>query len=214
MTIIIYRIRNTINGKIYIGQTSKNIATRFMQHTSSAKKQRNNCYKLENAINKYGKENFTIEEILRTENEEDANQLEISFISKYDTINRGYNIQSGGRGNRDIKGSKNPRSKLTDTQVDDIKALASSKALNQKELATKFNVNRSTIQRILYNTTWTSPVNIPIYTRQNKLTIKDIREIKTLLADATISKTEIAKRYGVSKSMIGHISKNRIWSDS
>jgi group I intron endonuclease len=80
--IIVYLIRNDINKKIYIGQTSKNIATRFMQHTSSAKKQRNNCYKLENAINKYGKENFTIEEILRTENEEDANQLEISFTRK------------------------------------------------------------------------------------------------------------------------------------
>ena len=55
----IYKITNTINNKIYIGQTSKTIEERFKAHISKAK-QHINRY-LYDAMNHYGYENFIIE---------------------------------------------------------------------------------------------------------------------------------------------------------
>ena len=55
----IYKITNKINGKIYIGQTAKSIKERFNQHCLKW----SCCTKFKYAINKYGKENFIIEQI-------------------------------------------------------------------------------------------------------------------------------------------------------
>ena len=56
---IIYKITNNINGKIYIGQTTQSLANRWSQHTKEISK----CFRMKAAIKKYGKESFSIEEI-------------------------------------------------------------------------------------------------------------------------------------------------------
>jgi group I intron endonuclease len=56
----IYKITNTINKKIYIGQTIKSIIDRFKGHCLKASISISAIF---NAINKYGKENFLIEQI-------------------------------------------------------------------------------------------------------------------------------------------------------
>lgn len=57
----IYKITNQINQKIYIGQTARDIKTRWREHKSHAIcKYDTHLY---NAINKYGAENFIIEEV-------------------------------------------------------------------------------------------------------------------------------------------------------
>ncbi len=60
---IIYKITNIVNKKIYIGLTVKKSAqSRFSKHVSEAKCSNENRYFL-NAILKYGRENFKVEEI-------------------------------------------------------------------------------------------------------------------------------------------------------
>lgn len=59
----IYKITNLINGKIYIGQTTCSIEDRWKEHLHSAKKSVSENRPLYRAINKYGKENFSIEKI-------------------------------------------------------------------------------------------------------------------------------------------------------
>src|SRR5579864_5110892 len=156
MMISLYLIKNKINDKVYVGQTKKSPRRRLTEHKSSARNNAHNCYKLENAINKYGEDNFFIESIFTTDSQDEANEAEISFIEKYSSIINGYNIQSGGQGNRDVAGSKNPRAKLTEIEMKEVLYLASNKIMPQTEIAKKFSVNRSTIQRILYNDTWIS----------------------------------------------------------
>lgn len=210
--ISLYLIKNKLNCKIYVGQTKKSPSRRLMEHKSCARNKKHNCYKLENAINKYGEGNFFVEEIATTKNQDDANELEIFFIKEYDSITNGYNLQSGGQGNRDISGAKNPRAKLTEKEMKEIFYLASNKVKTQTEIAKQFSVNRTTIQRILYNDTWTSEKRRRINV-QRKLQPEQIRQIKKLILDGNLSKTNIAKIFHVSKSMIGHICKGRIYSE-
>lgn len=84
---IIYKTTNLLNGKIYIGQDSKNDPN----YLGSGKT-------LKRAINKYGKNNFTKEIIEICETKKDLNDREIYWIGKMDSRNRkiGYNISKGG----------------------------------------------------------------------------------------------------------------------
>lgn len=91
---IIYKITNKINGKIYIGQTTQKISDRLRQHT----KERRN-YPIKNALVKYGINNFNIEIICSTDNQDSLNVLEQEFINKFNSLKPfGYNIRLGGAG--------------------------------------------------------------------------------------------------------------------
>lgn len=57
----IYIIKNKINSKVYIGQTCQSPHERFMQHMKPSVCKQRGTYKIYNAINKYGKENFYYE---------------------------------------------------------------------------------------------------------------------------------------------------------
>lgn len=92
---IIYKITNTINGKIYIGQTHQSLIRRFYTHCNRT----NGCTILGPAIKKYGKENFKIEEIDRAETTEELNTKEVYWIEFYNARCKavGYNVAKGGR---------------------------------------------------------------------------------------------------------------------
>lgn len=93
----IYKITNMINGKVYIGQ-SVNIKKRFAAHKSAAFNPKNKHYNypLYRAIRKYGIENFSFE-VIEECNEENLNDREIFYISKYKSHGKnGYNLDDGG----------------------------------------------------------------------------------------------------------------------
>lgn len=95
----IYKITNNINLKNYIGQTTKTIEERWKGHL----KKNSNCIYLKRSLDKYGIENFTIEELLFCENIM-LNENEIIFIKKYNSIiPNGYNIKSGGHHHEETK---------------------------------------------------------------------------------------------------------------
>lgn len=94
----IYIITNNINNKQYVGQTLKDVHTRFIGHCSN----KPHTY-IDRAIHKYGKENFTVEQLERVvgRSREDVKEtldyLERMYISKYDSISpNGYNVDTGG----------------------------------------------------------------------------------------------------------------------
>lgn len=83
----IYKIINKITGSFYIGST-KNLKTRKGQHFSDLKHGKSNCKILQNAVNKYGLENFEFK-IISFCSEENLFKLEQFFV---DTLNPKYNI--------------------------------------------------------------------------------------------------------------------------
>lgn len=58
-----YCITNLINGKQYVGKTTSTIEERFREHCRDSRKERCNKRPLYDAMNKYGIENFKIEEL-------------------------------------------------------------------------------------------------------------------------------------------------------
>lgn len=93
---LIYKIINTVNGKIYIGQTIKTLEERKQQHLASFKTLNTKLYL---AMRKYGVENFKFEVVCYADNIDELNRLESYYIRKYDTVNTGYNMGYGGDNN-------------------------------------------------------------------------------------------------------------------
>lgn len=91
----IYIIKNTINDKVYVGQTTQSVRLRFLNHLSAARKGKD--YRIGQAIRKYGEANFyveTLEECLKSE----LNERECYYIKLFNSTNSkfGYNISVGG----------------------------------------------------------------------------------------------------------------------
>jgi group I intron endonuclease len=91
--VAIYKIVNTLNGMMYIGQ-SVNPEYRARRHFWK----NNGCVKLRNAIEKYGKQSFVFSILCWCTDKQDANELEDLLIAECDTRNNGYNITPGGFG--------------------------------------------------------------------------------------------------------------------
>lgn len=91
----IYKITNKVNGKIYIGQTIMPIKNRMYKHYSQARTGKG-ITGIDAAIRKYGKDNFEIEQLVECPNE-DLNQQEQFYISKYKSFEDGYNLTIGGQ---------------------------------------------------------------------------------------------------------------------
>jgi group I intron endonuclease len=91
---IIYKITNKINQKVYIGQTIYPLWKRWSGHCSPQSK----CTYISHAIQKYGKENFTVEEVDKASSRKELNEKEEYWINFYDSRNqeKGYNLLGGG----------------------------------------------------------------------------------------------------------------------
>lgn len=91
---IIYKITNTINSKIYIGQTKRTIEQRMANHRSKVNAGSNT--KLHNAMRKYGIDNFIVEVIDSATNKDELDAKEIHYIAQFNSVNAGYNMAFGG----------------------------------------------------------------------------------------------------------------------
>ena len=91
----IYKITNLINGKMYIGQTSRSVETRWKEHLRN----KDEC-PIHVAMQKYGIENFNIETLEECENDL-LDAKEVEYIQKYQSYNGhiGYNATKGGNSN-------------------------------------------------------------------------------------------------------------------
>lgn len=90
----IYLIKNTVNGKIYVGKDASNRIKRINEYFGSG-------LLIRNAIRRYGKHNFTKKIIAQCKDIDELNNAEIFWISKLPECkveNGGYNIHTGGMG--------------------------------------------------------------------------------------------------------------------
>lgn len=113
--IVIYKITNIANGKIYIGQTV-NYSERVKSHKRVAfgRNARDRHKPLYKAFLKYGLNSFKFEIIETCTSYEEANFLEIFFIKKFkSTVDSGfgYNLDLGGKNG---KKSEYTKSKISE----------------------------------------------------------------------------------------------------
>ena len=109
----IYLIRNTVNGKSYIGQTRHDAEkTRIRDHLNGS---HGGSRIVKRAIEKYGKDAFTYEILHDGIIPDFLDMLEIEAIAKYNTLApNGYNLETGG--NRNKRASAQTREKLSIAQ--------------------------------------------------------------------------------------------------
>jgi group I intron endonuclease len=100
---LIYVATNTVNGKIYIGQTCNTLAWRWRVHVKDAKRAKTEQY-FHRAIRRYGEEAFVVEELARVDSREELDRLERFYILAFESYppskGKGYNMTEGGEGYR------------------------------------------------------------------------------------------------------------------
>lgn len=133
----IYKIYNDINEKLYIGKTETSIQERFSKHLWEAKNKPNLNCAIHNAINKYGKEHFYIEQIEECSSDilSEKEKYWIKYYQTYEDKDKGYNLTPGGDG-------------VPKYDRDKIFSLWQ-QGYNQKKIAELVGCDRHTISRAL-----------------------------------------------------------------
>ncbi len=111
----LYLITNSVNGKRYVGFTSKTLKHRFNEHVYAAMKRNSTCA-LHCAIRKYGVDAFSIEELDNDLTRLVVGVLETSYIDVLDTHvsnGKGYNQTFGGDGAYGYKHTPEIRLKIS-----------------------------------------------------------------------------------------------------
>ena len=97
---IIYKATNSINGKVYVGQTKILLRDRIVAHLSQARCNAGHYFHA--AIRKYGQDAFAFEAIDSAVDAADLNAKEIHWITALDCrAPNGYNMSPGGDGGRE-----------------------------------------------------------------------------------------------------------------
>lgn len=184
----IYVIKNKCNDKVYVGQTIASVKERFLQHLKPSVAKKRGKYKLYNAINKYGKENFYIEVIEDNISQEKLNELEIFYIEKFNSFLDGYNSTVGGD-NKNI------------SSISDIKLLLEMFYSGEKyvDIAKKFNVNVATIQRTISSIGLKRKLIVSEQYLIDNMNIKTNIEMSKEIGVSTATITRAFKRFGIKR---------------
>lgn len=108
---IIYVITNMVNGKQYVGQTTRTLKTRWRFHLRTARDGSTGA--LPRAIIKYGKSAFEMEQVDVAESQKGLNEREVFHVARLGTYGKGYNLTPGG-GQEGI--SEETRKKMRDAK--------------------------------------------------------------------------------------------------
>lgn len=191
----IYKITNKINKKIYIGQSS-NPQERFYRHIhkhSSSKL-------LGKDIDIYGMDNFELEIIEKNiENFQKRERYWIKFYRDKGCIL--YNIKDGGEEPPTYHGEESGCCIYSDKQVEDVTNLILNTNYNFNEIGKKTNTNGDFARKVNEGHRKILKENMyPIRTETHfdkisKLVIEDLK-------NTTKTQKEIAKQYGVARSMV------------
>lgn len=145
MTGILYKITNTVNDKIYIGITYRQLDKRWEQHKASVRAGQTS--KIYNAMRDIGIDKFSIHEISRFE-QGDLEEAETRYITELNTVNDGYNTSYGGYSpyiiSRDRYNSIVNRLKSGDKQLVDLSELYGVSMTYLQYIAKKENIEIQT----------------------------------------------------------------------
>jgi hypothetical protein len=190
----IYKITNKINGKVYIGKTSLTIEKRFKEHINDSKRFRCEKRPLYDAMNKYGVENFIIEEVETNITDEDINDKEQYYIKIYNSYigfdnSNGYNATLGG----DSK-------KYKEWNVGEIVDLYINQNKNCREIADIVGLDKSYIPRILVSNGITIRPSADVIREKQGKTVyqlnKDTKEIINIYPSAGQANLSLGKKRG------------------
>lgn len=238
---IIYKIENTINHKVYIGQTTdkKGFNGRYccngngierVYNFHNNRKKRNLQYNshLLNAIEKYGFDSFTVDEIFDVAlSPNELNNKEILYIAQFDSFRNGYNNTPGGGSNsehKQISGKDNKQSIQVCQLSPDNKLIKIWDSLG--DIQRELGISRGSVANVCIGRTETAGGFVWVYKKDYDENKNYSRIPKSrgggnftkpiLLLDSNdnilqefISAVEAASYFGISKQEISRICKHQ-----
>ena len=164
---LIYKITNKINGKVYIGLTTQSLEYRWGRHLTESKNVKNEKH-LYRAMRQYGVENFSIDVIDETDDFSKLGELERYYINLYKSTdpNFGYNLTAGGERNQY---DGNSQSKLTVDDVIKIRTAYAECKYRVKDYWKMYysdKMSYSGFQKVWDGTTWQGIMQ-DVYTKEN-----------------------------------------------
>ena len=93
---VVYKVTNMINGKVYIGKTESDLKVRRAGHYQSVKDGSETNF--HRALRKGNRDDFKWEILNEYNTKYDMDTAEINYIKEYDTYKSGYNMTKGGDG--------------------------------------------------------------------------------------------------------------------
>ncbi len=170
----IYIIRNTINDKIYYGQTKRKLKIRLREHKSRANT-KSKDYLLYEEMNKIGINNFYIELVEEVDHGE-LEKIESKYIRSYIDKTKLLNVRYG----------------LSYELISRIIVLYK-KGNTIKNISAKYHMCKKTVSKLLKEN------NVVITDWNEKQKIKfDLEEVKNMYYQKNMTADEIAKKYNTS----------------
>jgi len=134
---IIYKVQNKLNQKVYIGKTTKTLNNRKKTHLKNIKMGLKSHFY--DSIRKYGEESFEWCELVYCNNNDILNEMEIMFISKFNSFKDGYNMTLGGDGGDTISNKSDKEKKNQGAKIGNVPW---NKGKKMKEMGYTFYENR------------------------------------------------------------------------
>ena len=208
-THIIYIAENKVNGKLYVGMTSKPLPQRKACHLYDARN--GSDFDFHRAIRKLGPEAFEWKEVAQIDSRDKAEELEEFLIEELDTFNGdGYNCTPGGIGVG--SGEDHLYAIATDEEVIQAVVKYRTTKATLAEIADELGVTKSIIGR--WNRGESRSYLIPEIKRRVeeaggsviKDPVSDEEAISAVVKYRTTKATqqEIADELGVTKHTISH----------
>ncbi len=103
----VYLIRNKINGKCYVGKTTRTIAARWRQHKTEARICRYDS-PLYNDMREYGIAAFEVQLLGQCDSQRRLAEMERACIRRYRSVEEGYNLHVASFGGRIRRPNRSP----------------------------------------------------------------------------------------------------------
>lgn len=210
----VYMFRNTVNGKVYVGQ-SKYLRARYREHKATLLNGTHHNEYFQKAVNKYGFDAFEYTVLVRCP-VDDLDRLEAYYINLYDSRNdeKGYNIREAGNDSalpdetkeKIRQSNRGHNNKLTPSQVEEIK-LRRLEGVRCYELATEYGVKVSTINKITTCKNWSyvrSDLNEALLTQSQREAEERERVVKDLYHKG-LRPHQIHRKAGIAEHVVVRI---------
>ena len=205
MKTYLYLIRNSINGKLYVG-ISYNIKTRWRDHKKvgrnyPAYKKKGKAFAIHRAIYKHGENNFTIKTIGEYGSYKTACRKEISCIKLLKELKyKLYNETNGGEGHL---GPINLTNKERKRRSECMKG--KNNYFYGCKLYGKANGH--------YGHKMKPHVKEILLTHRAKLTLDQVENIRVLYFEGNHTQTELAKMFDISLTQVHCIVRGKKWNN-
>lgn len=189
-SMLIYKVTNKVNGKVYIGQTKTSLKDRMWRHKGTYLHKNYTHLSFYKALKEYGLDSFDWEVIETVRTIEELNEREKYWIRQYNSFgDGGYNSTRGGNGLSGHKHSDISLKKMSEVHLG-VKQTDEAKAKQSKSMI---------------------GVNAGSKSGLSKLHEDDVREIKRLLVEGITKQKDIAAMFNVNKATITFIKNGSRW---